>query len=78
MCVYDVLICPVCFNFTAPDLVCGDAGDAQQEPGVHDSNLGSTAQYLTESCQSGAITCLVCISKIKRQNEASCNLLNFY
>lgn len=32
-------------------------------------NLGITAQYLIESCQSGAITCLVCISKIKRQNE---------
>ncbi|CAK8683714.1 NF-X1-type zinc finger protein NFXL1-like [Clavelina lepadiformis] len=36
----------------------------------HDeTHLGITTQYLTECCQSGAITCLVCISTVKRQNE---------
>ncbi|XP_077976077.1 NF-X1-type zinc finger protein NFXL1-like isoform X1 [Styela clava] len=32
-----------------------------------DNNSISTRQYLYESCQSGAITCLVCISSVKRQ-----------
>nr|XP_009857509.1 zinc finger protein isoform X1 [Ciona intestinalis] len=32
-------------------------------------NLGLTTQYLTECCQSGAITCLVCISSVKRHEQ---------
>nr|CAB3264314.1 ZF(NFX1) NF-X1-type zinc finger protein [Phallusia mammillata] len=36
----------------------------------HDEiSLGKTTQYLTECCQSGALTCLVCISSIKRQES---------
>jgi len=31
--------------------------------------LKTTAQYLTEACQSGALTCLVCISSIKRTQK---------
>ena len=51
--------------FTASSLI---AGDGENVIGKN-IDLGITAQYLIESCQSGALTCLVCISKIRRQNE---------
>lgn len=44
---------------------------------VSDDNLKITSQYLTECCQSGALTCLVCISSIKR-TEAVWNCKNCY
>ena len=35
------------------------------------NGLKTTAQYLTEACQSGALTCLVCISSIKRTQKVN-------